>query len=93
MGSFLSYSASETDEVEFYDPQLALVARPQWGLDNFSGHRGVVIVTPAEGGVIMHMRRYFEVESLPGWFMSKMMPMFMEQSADNLAEIHGGEVY
>ena len=93
VGSKVSYSPTETDVIEYLDPNVAMIARPLWGLENFEGHRGVVIVTPAEGGSIMHMRRYFETSSVPGWFMSKMMPIMMEASADNLAEKFGGQVY
>ncbi len=91
-GSLVTYKEGETDEIVYYDPNVALIAQPQWALGDFEGHRGVVIVTPAEGGSIMHMRRYFETTSMKGWMMSKMMPMFMESSAENLAEIYGGEV-
>ncbi len=91
-GSLVSYQEGETDEIVYYDPNVAMIAEPRWGLADFEGHRGVVIVTPAEGGSIMHMRRYFETTSLRGWMMSRMMPMFMESSAANLAELYGGEV-
>lgn len=93
VGSKVSYSPTETDVIEYLDADVAMIARPLWGLENFEGHRGVVIVTPAEGGSIMHMRRYFETASGTGWFMSKMMPFMMEASADNLAKKFGGEVY
>lgn len=92
VGSFVSYTEGETDEIVHLDPGSSMIAEPLWGQDAFEGHRGVVIVTPAEGGSIMHMRRYFETTSMQGWMMSKMMPMFMEGSAENLAEIYGGEV-
>ena len=92
VGSIVSYREGETDVIDWYDPQLAMIARPQWGLDDFAEHRGVVFVTEAEGGSIMHMRRYFEPTSAMGWVMSRMMPRFMEQSAENLAEIYGGQV-
>ncbi|WP_299602719.1 SRPBCC family protein [uncultured Tateyamaria sp.] len=92
VGSFVSYKEGETDEIVHLDPESSMVAKPLWAPDAFEGHRGVVIVTPAEGGSIMHMRRYFETTSMQGWMMSKMMPMFMEGSAENLAEIYGGEV-
>ncbi|MEM8836801.1 MAG: SRPBCC family protein [Pseudomonadota bacterium] len=92
VGSLVSYKANETDEIVFYNPSVAMIARPRWGLDDFTGHHGVVIVTPYEHGSIMHMRRYFETVTLKGWFMSKMMPMFMEKSAENLAKQHGGRL-
>lgn len=92
VGSLVSYKEGETDEIVHLDPAASMVAKPLWAPDAFEGHRGVVIVTPAEGGSIMHMRRYFETTSMQGWMMSKMMPMFMEGSAKNLAEIYGGEV-
>ena len=91
-GSRVSYKEGETDTIVFYDPNVALVAQPEWALADFEGHHGVVIVTPADGGSIMHMRRYFETTSMKGWMMSKMMPMFMKKSAENLAARHGGEV-
>ncbi len=91
-GSVVSYREGESDVIELYDPRRAMIARPQWGLDDFADHRGVVIVTEAEGGTILHMRRYFETTSAMGWVMSRMMPRFMEQSAQNLVEIYGGEV-
>ena len=91
-GSKVSYSENETDAIEFFEPGLALLARPEWGLDDFEGHRGVVIVTPEGDGIIMHMRRYFDTKSMKGAIMSKMMPIFMEQSAQNLADQYGGEV-
>ena len=91
-GSFGSYTEGETDEIVHLDPAASMVAKPLWAPAAFEGHRGVVIVTPAEGGSIMHMRRYFETTNMQGWMMSKMMPMFMEGSAENLAEIYGGEV-
>ena len=92
VGSIVSYREGESDVIEMHDPQLAIIARPQWTLEDFADHRGVVFVTKAEGGSIMHMRRYFEPTSAMGWVMSRMMPRFMEQSAENLAEIYGGEV-
>lgn len=92
VGSLVSYKEGETDEIEYLDPESSMVAKPLWAPDAFEGHRGVVIVTPAEGGSIMHMRRYFETTSMQGWMMSKMMPIFMEGSAENLAEIYGGQV-
>lgn len=91
-GSVVSYREGESDVIELHNPQLALIARPQLGLDDFADHRGVVFVTNTDGGSIMHMRRYFEPTSPMGWIMSKMMPRFMERSAENLAEIHGGMV-
>ncbi|KIC47159.1 hypothetical protein RA28_05580 [Ruegeria sp. ANG-S4] len=92
VGSLVSYKEGETDEIVHLDPESSMVAKPLWAPDAFEGHRGVVIVTPTEGGSIMHMRRYFETTSMQGWMMSKMMPMFMEGSAENLAEIYGGQV-
>lgn len=92
VGSLVSYKEGETDEIVHLDPESSMIAKPLWAPDAFEGHRGVVIVTPAEGGSIMHMRRYFETTSMKGWMMSKMMPMFMESSAQNLAEIYGGQV-
>lgn len=91
-GSVISYSAGEFDTIELLDSERAMIARPQWGLEDFADHRGVVFVTDADGGSIMHMRRYFEPTSAMGWFMSRMMPRFMEQSAENLALAYGGEV-
>lgn len=91
-GSVVSYSAGEFDTIELLDTERAMIASPQWGLDDFADHRGVVFVTDAEGGSIMHMRRYFEPTSAMGWVMSRMMPRFMEQSAENLALAYGGEV-
>ena len=91
-GSVISYSAGEFDTIELLDSERAMIARPQWGLEDFADHRGVVFVTDADGGSIMHMRRYFEPTSAMGWVMSRMMPRFMEQSAENLALAYGGEV-
>ncbi len=91
-GTRVSYKEGETDKIVLYDPNVAMIAEPEWGLADFDDHRGVVIVIPHEGGSIMHMRRYFEPTSMKGWMMSKMMPMFMKKSAENLAERHGGEV-
>ena len=91
-GSVISYSAGEFDTIELLDSERAMIARPQWGLEDFAHHRGVVFVTNADGGSIMHMRRYFEPTSVMGWVMSRMMPRFMEQSAENLALAYGGEV-
>lgn len=91
-GSHISYSAGETDVIEFLDPTVAMIAKPLWGLDDFKNHRGVVIVSEFQDGSIMHMRRYFETKSFKGWFMSKMMPMFMKNSAENLAKLHNGKV-
>ncbi len=93
VGSLVSYKEGETDEIVQLDPESSMVAKPLWAPDAFEGHRGVVIVTPAEGGSIMHMRRYFETTSMQGWMMSKMMPMFMEGSAESLAKIYGGQVF
>ena len=92
VGSLVSYKGGETDEIVHLDPESSLIAKPLWAPDAFEGHRRVVIVTPAEGGSIMHMRRYFETTSFNGWMMSKMMPMFMEGSAENLAAIYCGKV-
>ncbi len=92
VGSLVSYKEGETDEIVYLDPEASMIAKPLWAPDAFEGHRGVVIVTPAEGGSIMHMRRYFEITSMQGWMMSKMMPMFMEGSAENLADLYGGQV-
>lgn len=91
-GSVISYSAGQFDTIELLDTDRAMIARPQWGLDDFTDHRGVVLVTEAEGGSIIHMRRYFEPKSAKGWLMSRMMPRFMEQSAKNLALAYNGEV-
>lgn len=92
VGSHVSYSEGETDIIEYFDQDTAMIAKPLWGTNDFEGHRGVVIVVPHQGGVIVHMRRYFETKSMKGVFMSKMMPMFMKSSAQNLADIHNGEV-
>ncbi len=92
-GSLVSYSEGETDEIVLYDPTVAMIAQPRWALDDLNGHRGVVIVTPYENGSIMHMRRYFVTTSLRGWMLSKMMPIFMENSAKNLAAKFGGQVF
>ena len=92
VGSLVSYKEGETDEIVHLDPASSMIAKPLWAPDAFEGHRGVVIVTPAEGGSIMHMRRYFETTSMQRWMMSKLMPLFMEGSAENLAEIYGGQV-
>ncbi|NRB33104.1 MAG: hypothetical protein HRU27_21195 [Rhizobiaceae bacterium] len=91
-GSKVSYSEGEFDIIEYHDKQAAMIARPLWGVEDFAEHRGVVLVTQHEGGSIMHMRRYFEPTSVKGWMMSKMMPIFMKRSAENLAQIHGGKV-
>ncbi|MEM6433404.1 MAG: SRPBCC family protein [Cyanobacteria bacterium P01_D01_bin.115] len=92
VGTKVSYKEGESDIIEYYDESLAMIARPLWGLDNFEGHRGVVLVSKHENGSIMHMRRYFDTKGPKGWFMSQMMPIFMEKSAKNLAEKHNGEV-
>ncbi|MEM7772186.1 MAG: SRPBCC family protein [Cyanobacteria bacterium P01_A01_bin.37] len=92
VGSKVSYKEGETDVIEFYDGNTAMIARPLWGLDSFEDHRGVVLVSQHENGSIMHMRRYFEAQGPKGWFMSNMMPIFMEKSAKNLAEQYNGEV-
>ena len=49
-GSVISYSAGEFDTIEWLDTERAMIARPQWGLEDFAGHRGVVFVTDADGG-------------------------------------------
>ncbi len=92
VGSLVSYKEGETDEIELFEPDAALIARPLWATEDLAGHRGVVLVTAHDAGSIIHMRRYFEVNSMKGWMMSKMMPIFMKQSAENLVEIHGGRV-
>lgn len=91
-GSRISYKEGETDVIEYYDEDSAMIAKPLWGLSDFEDHRGVVLVSSHENGSIVHMRRYFEPKGLKGWFMSQMMPRFMQKSAENLAEQHGGEV-
>lgn len=92
VGSKVSYKVGETDVIEFLDKDVAMVGRPLWAVEDFSGHRGVVIIQPYKDGSLMHMRRYFEVTSFKGWMMSKMMPMFIKSSAENLVEQYGGEV-
>lgn len=92
VGSKVSYKEGETDVIEFLDRDVAMVAKPLWAVEDLSGHRGVVIVQPYRDGSLMHMRRYFKVTSFKGWMMSKMMPMFMKSSAENLVEQYGGEV-
>lgn len=92
VGSKVSYKEGESDIIEFHDRKVAMIARPLWGLEDFEGHRGVVIVSSEPNGSIMHMRRYFRVKSLKGWFMSKMMPIFMKNSAENLAKEFDGKV-
>lgn len=92
VGSKVSYKEGETDVIEFLDRDVAMVAKPLWAVEDFSGHRGAVIVQPYRDGSLMHMRRYFEVTSFKGWMMSKVMPMFMKSSAENLVEQYGGEV-
>ena len=91
-GTKVSYKAGESDVIEYYDEDLAMIARPLWGVNDFKNHRGVVLVSEHENGSIIHMRRYFEPKGVKGWFMSKMMPIFMEKSAKNLAEQYNGKV-
>lgn len=92
VGSKVSYKKGETDLIDFYDGSLAMIARPLWGLGDFDGHRGVVLVTKSSNGSIMHMRRYFRTKGVKGWFMSQMMPIFMKNSAENLADLYKGKV-
>lgn len=91
-GTKVSYKEGESDIIEYYDEDLAMIARPLWGLDAFEEHRGVVLVSKHENGSIIHMRRYFEPKGFKGWFMSQMMPRFMKKSAQNLAQQYNGEV-
>lgn len=93
VGSQVTYKEGETDVIEVLEEGVAMIARPLWLLDDFGGHRGVVLITEDGEGSIMHMRRYLETKSFKGWMMSKMMPIFMESSAKNLVKIHGGQVY
>ena len=51
-GSLVSYKEGETDEIVFFDPDVAMIAEPRWGHADFEGHRGVVIVTPAAPNII-----------------------------------------
>ena len=92
VGSRVSYKKAETDVIEYFSKTNGMIARPLWGQDSFKGHRGVVLVTKYKQGSLIHMRRYFKTSGIKGWFMSKMMPMFMKSSAENLAEQYGGEV-
>lgn len=92
VGSIVSYKDGEADEIVLFDPERAMIAKPLWGKSDFTNHRGVVIVTKTDGGSIVHMRRYFEIASPVGWMMSKLMPMFMADSAENLAQLNGGRV-
>ncbi|MEM7620774.1 MAG: hypothetical protein AAF228_10010 [Pseudomonadota bacterium] len=92
VGSKISYKKGETDVIQYYNENLAMIAKPLWGQNDFKDHRGVVLVSKYQNGTIMHMRRYFETKSFTGWFMSMMMPMFMKSSAENLAEQYNGKV-
>ncbi len=93
VGSKISYREGESDIIVLYKPSAAMIAKPLWAADDFAGHHGVVIVTSHRDGSLMHMRRYFTTTSAKGWMMSKMMPRFMEKSAENLAKQYDGEVY
>ncbi len=93
VGSQVTYKEGETDVIEALEEGVGMIARPLWLTDDFSGHRGVVLITTSGEGSIMHMRRYFEPTSFKGWMMSKIMPIFMKSSALNLVKIHGGKVY
>ncbi len=92
VGTKVSYKEGESDIIEYYDEDLAMIARPLWGVDNFEDHRGVVLASKYEDGTILHMRRYFESKGFKGWFMPQMMPRFMQKIAENLAEQYNGEV-
>ncbi|MEO1401420.1 MAG: SRPBCC family protein [Cyanobacteria bacterium J06635_1] len=92
IGTKVSYKEGESDIIEHYDEDLALIARPLWEINDFEDHRGVVLASRHENGTILHMRRYFEPKGFKGWFMSQMMPRFMKKSAENLAKQYNGEV-
>ncbi|MEO0400239.1 MAG: SRPBCC family protein [Pseudomonadota bacterium] len=93
VGTVVTYKEGESDEIVAYKPGAYAIAKPLWKTDVLLDHRGVVLVkSDGNGGAIVHFRRYFEAKGFEGWMMSKMMPMFMKNSAKNLIKIHGGEI-